>query len=77
MAEFKYEIVKDYGCVKEYDDEKAFEPCVHIIKWGKNGEPKVDIRKWSKDRSKMAKGISLSYEEAQNLIKILSEIEPF
>ena len=41
MAEFKYEIVKDYGCVKEYDDEKAFEPCVHIIKWGENGEPKA------------------------------------
>lgn len=41
-----------------------------------DGEPKYDVRQWSPDHSKMGKGISLSREEAQELVNLLGKWLP-
>ena len=44
---------------------------MNLVSW--NGkEPKLDIRPWNEDRSRMGKGISLSMEEATQLATFLN-----
>lgn len=48
---------------------------VNIVQWG-NGEPKLDIRKWTEDPGSddltPGKGISLTEDEGHRLLEILS-----
>lgn len=69
---FRFEIVKAIGVIaerKDYDGEiKSKE--INLVSW--NGhEPKVDIREWNSDHSKMSKGITLTNEEAEQVCMIL------
>jgi len=46
---------------------------VNLVSW--NGRPgKLDIRSWQKDHKKCGKGIALTPEEAEELVKLLSKI---
>ena len=46
---------------------------VNRVSW--NGRPaKLDIRSWQKDHKKCGKGIALTEEEAEELVKLLSKI---
>ena len=45
-----------------------------MISWN-GAAPKYDIRDWSPDGSRMAKGISMTAEELKALKDILNEIE--
>ena len=45
-----------------------------MISWN-GAAPKYDIRDWSPDGSRMAKGISMTAEELKTLKDILNEIE--
>lgn len=71
MAEFKYEVVKDYGEIS--NNPSNYQTCVKAIKWGDSDNIKLDIRKWNTTENKMAKGISLSIDEATELVDILEE----
>lgn len=72
MAEFKYEVVKTYGCLSE--SSKGWKKEIKLISWNQK-EPKYDIREWSPDGEKMGKGVTLSKEEITALKEILNSVE--
>lgn len=43
---------------------------VNVISWY-GADPKIDIRRWTDDRSKMSKGISLTVKELETIVKEL------
>lgn len=46
---------------------------LNLISW--NGrEPKYDIRDWAPDHEKMGKGVTLSNDEARELLKALKNV---
>jgi hypothetical protein len=71
MAEIKFEITETIGTLSE--SSRGWKKELNLISW--NGrEPKYDIREWSPDHEKMGKGITLTKEEADRLIELLSRI---
>ena len=69
--EIECEIIESYGIfsagIKSWNKE------VNLVSW--NGRPaKLDIRNWQRDHKKCGKGITLTREEAEALVKLLSEI---
>lgn len=68
--EFEYKVIKEIGTLSEPSSETGWDKVVSIISWN-GGKPKLDIRMWSKDRSRMGKGVSLSNEEIQILLSML------
>ena len=64
--EAKYEIKKTLAVLPAKEGD-LYHMEVNLISWyGK--DPKIDIRRWTNDRSKMTKGISLTKEEFQQII---------
>ena len=71
MADVTYDVRQCLGVLS--DTGKGWKKEVNIISW--NGrEPKLDIREWNGDRSKMKKGITLSKNEASALFFYLSNL---
>ncbi len=70
MPEIKYEIVEHLGVISEND--KGWKKELNLVSWNER-EPKYDLRDWNETHEKMGKGITLSKEEAANLIEILKE----
>ena len=70
MAEIKYEIVEHLGVLSETD--KGWKKELNLVSWNER-EPKYDLRDWNETHDKMGKGITLSKEEAENLMNILKE----
>ena len=69
--EFSYVVLKDFGTIEE--PESGYDTRIKVVAWN-GGKPKVDIRKWSKDNTKMAKGISLSVDAVLCLKELLNNI---
>ena len=44
----------------------------NVVAWN-GGEPKIDIRDWSKDHEHMGRGITLTEKEAEKLAKALAQ----
>ena len=72
MADFNYEIVKNYGSLSE--SSKGWKKEIKLISWNQK-EAKYDIREWSPDGEKMGKGVTLSKEEIINLKKLLNAMD--
>ncbi len=72
MAEFTYEITERIAVLST--NARGWERQLNLISWNGN-PPKYDIRDWSPDGSRMAKGISLTQEELLALKDILNELE--
>ena len=72
MAEFKYEIVERIAVLSQ--NPNGWERQLNMVSWNGN-PPKYDIRDWSPDGSRMAKGISLTEEELKTLKGILDDME--
>ena len=72
-AEVKCEIIENIGTLSSSPSGWTKE--LNLISWN-DGEPKYDVRQWSPDHSKMGKGISLSREEAQELVNLLGKWLP-
>jgi len=70
--EIKYEIVEQIGVISS--SPKGWNREVNIVKWN-NGNPKLDVRDWAPDHSKMGKGISLKNEEVALLKALLEDLE--
>ena len=72
MAEVKYEI-KRHIAVLSTNEKSGWTKEANIVSW--NGGPeKLDIRDWDPDHSKMAKGITLTSDEARTLSTALAEV---
>lgn len=68
MNEIKYDIVETIGVLST--NSSAWTKELNLISWN-GAEPKYDIRMWAPEHMKMGKGISLSREEAEELINLL------
>ncbi len=69
MAELKFEIVKSLGVLSE--SAKGWTKEVNMVSWNER-DPKLDVREWSPDHTKMGKGITFNEEEANKLKEILT-----
>ena len=72
MAEFQYEITERIAVLST--NARGWERQLNMISWNDN-PPKYDIRDWSPDGSRMAKGISMTREELVALRDILNDLE--
>jgi hypothetical protein len=69
-SEVTFEVVKEIAVLSE--GNKGWSKQANLISW--NGKPaKLDIRDWNEDRSKMGKGVTLGFEEAQLLLEALND----
>ena len=66
--DFDFEITEHIGVLAE--KTKGWRREINLVSWG-GAEPKIDIRDWSPDHSKMGKGISLTAEEIEKLKELL------
>ena len=66
----KYEILENLGVIST--NKNGWSREVNIVAWGEN-PPKLDIREWSPDHTKMSKGITLTREEAENIYMLLDK----
>lgn len=71
MADFKFEILKNLGALSK--SPSGWQKELNFVSWN-GGEPKLDLREWSPDHSKMGKGVSLTVEEAQKLYALLKTV---
>ncbi|MFA9381697.1 MAG: YdbC family protein [Acetanaerobacterium sp.] len=72
MAELKYEITTELGVLGE--SLRGWTKELNLVSWN-DREPKYDLREWAPEHDKMAKGITLSFEEAAELKRILNGID--
>jgi hypothetical protein len=71
MPEIKYDIVEHLGVISE--TARGWTREVNLISW--NGhEPKIDVRDWAPDHSKMSKGLTFTKEELVELTKIAEKL---
>ena len=70
MADIKYEIVEQIGVLSE--SIKGWRKELNKISWN-GGEPKYDIRDWAPEHEKMVKGVTLTKNDAENLLSLLKD----
>ena len=68
--EFSYEIIEEIGQVSK-PTASGWSIRLNLISWN-GGKPKLDIRSWNEDMSRMGKGISLSEDDAKDLAGLLN-----
>ena len=68
--EFSYEIIEEIGQVGK-PTASGWSTRLNLISWN-GGTPKLDIRSWNKDMSRMGKGVSFSKEDAKDLAILLN-----
>ncbi|MBQ0100779.1 MAG: YdbC family protein [Lachnospiraceae bacterium] len=70
MADIKLEIKKEIGVLSE--NAKGWRKELNLISWN-DAAPKYDIRDWAPEHEKMGKGVTLTKEEAGELLKFLGK----
>lgn len=68
--EFSYEIIEEIGTIGS-PTASGWSTRLNLISWN-GGSPKLDIRSWNEDMSRMGKGVSLSKENAKDLAVLLN-----
>ncbi len=71
MADIKFDIVEEIGVLSE--NAKGWKKELNLISWN-GAAPKYDIRDWAPEHEKMAKGVTLTREEAVQLKDILNKL---
>lgn len=72
MPEITYEITAKIGTINV--NPRGWTKELNMISW--NGHPpKFDLREWSPDHERMAKGITLSDLELANLRKLIKDLD--
>jgi hypothetical protein len=73
--EIECDIIESYGVFFKANSQgaKSWNKEINMVSW--NGRPaKIDIRSWQKDHEKCGKGIALTWEEAEELVKLLNAV---
>ena len=68
--EFSYEIIEEIGQVGS-PTASGWSTRLNLISWN-GGSPKLDIRSWNEDMSRMGRGVSFSKEVAKDLAILLN-----
>ena len=69
-SEIRYEIINELGVIPAEKGSMRLE--LNRISWNGN-EPKYDLRRWSPNRDKMGKGVTMSERELIALYELLKE----
>ena len=69
-GDFTYELKEHIADLRTNKD--GWTRQVNVVAWN-GGEPKIDIRDWAPDHSRMTRGITLTEDEAMDLAKALAE----
>ncbi len=72
--EFKFEVKKNLGVISS--GRSGWNREVNVVSWN-DANPKIDIRDWNADHTRMGKGVSLNAEEVSLLKEILDELDPY
>ena len=59
-GEFAFEIKEHLGALTDANDN-GWRRELNLVSWN-GGEPKLDIREWSADHSRMSRGLTMSEE---------------
>ena len=70
--EVKFEIVKAVAVLRPAN-ENGWSRELNLVSWN-DREPKVDIRDWNAEHTKMSKGITLTLEEGKKLAEFLQAV---
>lgn len=70
MANIKYDIVEKIAVLSERGE---WSKELNKISWN-NRPAKFDIRDWNHEEGRMGKGVTLSDEEAQELLRALEDL---
>jgi hypothetical protein len=68
--EIKFEIIRKYGVLS--DNGRGWRKEFNLVAWN-DRDPKLDIRDWNEDHSRMGKGLTFSREEAIKLYELLGD----
>ena len=72
-GEITFEIVEHIGVLEVYDNrEEKWTKEVNLVAWN-GGKPKIYIRDWSANHLRMSRGITLTEEQSEKLIKALGQ----
>ncbi|GBU27475.1 hypothetical protein R84B8_01007 [Treponema sp. R8-4-B8] len=69
MDNFSFEVVKHFGVISQ--EKSGWQKELNLVSWS-GRTPKLDIRDWAPGREKMGKGVTLTQDEAAELIKLLT-----
>jgi hypothetical protein len=70
MADIAFDIVKHFGIISE--EKGGWKKELNLVSWnGRN--PKFDLRDWAPGREKMGKGVTLTKDEAEKLVELLTQ----
>lgn len=70
MSEIKCTTIEKIGIIRQ--STNGWNKELRLVSWN-DADPKYDIRNWSPDDEKMGKGITLTEEEARNLLGLLEK----
>ena len=68
VKEIKFEIVHRLGILSE--SGRGWRKELNVVAWN-DREPKLDIREWAEDHTRMGKGVTMTREEAGKLHECL------
>ena len=69
MDSINFDIIKHFGVISS--EKSGWKKELNFVSW--NGRaPKYDIRDWAPGHEKMGKGVTLTKEEAVELVKLLN-----
>jgi hypothetical protein len=66
--EIKFEIVRKLGVLAE--TSRGWRKELNLVAWNER-EPKLDIREWAEDHTRMGKGVTMTRDEAIRLYDYL------
>jgi len=69
LAEIKYEITEEIKVLSE--NANGWTKELNLVSWN-GGKPKYDIRDWSPEKDRMAKGITLTDDEMKILVETVN-----
>lgn len=72
MAELKFEVIEEIAQLSE--SAKGWIKEFNLVSWN-DRDPKYDIREWSPEHEKMAKGVTLTKEEIKILRDALNKLD--
>ena len=70
MSEIKCTTIEKIGIIRQ--STNGWNKELRLVSWN-DADPKYDIRDWSPVDEKMGKGITLTEEEARNLLGLLEK----
>ena len=72
MADITHEIKEHYGVLSE--NQQGWTKQVNLVSWNER-QPKVEVREWIEDLTRLGKGITFTFDEVVALKEIINSID--